>query len=88
MASYQNIQQKKEEYRVYLEKQGVIDALTKGLVDLYEQPEKPANDGALEFLKNALSGGADPKVARLEAEIEKLKQENEELKAKVAELEQ
>lgn len=32
---------KREEFRKYLEKTGVMDALTKVLVSLYEEPEKP-----------------------------------------------
>ena len=43
-------EQKKEEYRKYLEKSGVIDNLTKVLVGLYEVPDKPAN--ALEYTSN------------------------------------
>ena len=39
----QTTEAKKEEYRKYLEKSGVIDQLTRVLVGLYEQPEKPAN---------------------------------------------
>lgn len=38
---------KKEEFRKYLERAGVMDALTKVLVSLYEETEKP-ND-ALEY---------------------------------------
>ena len=34
---------KKEEFRKYLEKGGVIDEMTKVLVSLYEEPEKPGN---------------------------------------------
>ena len=34
---------KKEEFRKYLERSGVIDALTMVLVALYEEPEKPAH---------------------------------------------
>lgn len=41
MASYQTPDSKKEEFRKYLEKSGVIDALTKVLVGLYEEPERP-----------------------------------------------
>lgn len=32
---------KREEFRKYLEKTGVMDALTKVLVSLYEEPDKP-----------------------------------------------
>ncbi len=34
---------KKDEFRKYLERSGVIDALTRVLVGLYEEPEKPSN---------------------------------------------
>ncbi|CAN0348881.1 unnamed protein product, partial [Ectocarpus sp. 13 AM-2016] len=40
---------KKEEFRKYLEKSGVIDALTKVLVGLYEEPERPPN--AVDYIK-------------------------------------
>jgi len=39
----QSPEKKKEEFRQYLERSGVIDVLTKVLVRLYEEPEKPAN---------------------------------------------
>ena len=45
----QNGEAKKEEFQRYLEKSGVIDALTKVLVGLYEVPEKPGN--AIDFIK-------------------------------------
>ncbi|EEH58796.1 uncharacterized protein MICPUCDRAFT_55992 [Micromonas pusilla CCMP1545] len=35
-------EQKKEAFRKYLESAGVIDSLTKVLVSLYEEPDKPA----------------------------------------------
>lgn len=69
---------KKEEFRTYLGRSGVIDALTKVLVALYEEPEKPAN--AVEFLKMSLGAAGTH-------DVEALKAENEALKLKVAELE-
>lgn len=39
----QTTEQKKEEFRKYLDKAGVVDQLTKVLVGLYEEPEKPGN---------------------------------------------
>jgi hypothetical protein len=45
----QTPESKKEEFRKYLEKSGVIDALTKVLVGLYEEPERPAN--AVDYIK-------------------------------------
>lgn len=38
---------KREEFRKYLEKNGIMDALTKVLVNLYEEVEKP--DDALQY---------------------------------------
>ena len=69
---------KKEEFRKYLERAGVIDQLTRVLVGLYEEPEKPNN--AVEFIKGCLGAPSD-------TDVEKLKQENDELKTKVGELE-
>lgn len=47
--AYQTPDSKKEEFRKYLEKSGVIDALTKVLVGLYEEPERPPN--AVDYIK-------------------------------------
>lgn len=44
---FQPIDSKREEFRKYLEKSGAMDALTKVLVMLYDEPEKPAD--ALEY---------------------------------------
>ncbi|KAI8818732.1 uncharacterized protein EV422DRAFT_163072 [Fimicolochytrium jonesii] len=70
---------KKEDFRKYLEKNGIVDALTKVLVGLYEEPEKPEN--ALEYVKQFLGGPSD-------VDVEALKSENEELRRKVEELQQ
>jgi predicted RNase H-like nuclease (RuvC/YqgF family) len=95
MASYKAVDSKREEFRKYLEKAGVMDVLTKVLVGLYEEPEKP-ND-ALDYLKRYLGGGA-PETADIEAlklevtelqqKVEKLTEENADLKQKLAEHEQ
>ncbi|XP_078493455.1 c-Myc-binding protein [Ciona intestinalis] len=79
MTSYRAADSKREEFRKYLEKAGVIDALTKVLVNLYEEPEKPNN--ALEFLNHHLSGDG-PEAPDVEA----LKVDVIELKAKVSQL--
>ena len=47
------IESKKDDYRNYLEKTGVVDKLTRVLVALYETNEKPQN--ALEFIKKNLN---------------------------------
>ena len=40
-STFESPDARKEEFRRYLERSGVIDALTKVLVGLYEEPEKP-----------------------------------------------
>ena len=68
---------KKEEFKKYLEKAGVLELLTKSLVSLYEEPEKP-ND-AVNYLKKSVGGTDNDKV-----EIDKLQAENTDLKSKVS----
>ncbi|KAB0794737.1 hypothetical protein PPYR_04140 [Photinus pyralis] len=51
--NYKPSESKREEFRKYLEKTGVMDALTKVLVSLYEEPDKP--DNAVEYICNKLS---------------------------------
>lgn len=68
---------KKEAFRKYLESSGVVDALTKVLVALYEQNQKPSS--AIEFVQRKLGG---PSVS----EYEKLKAEMTELQVKYNEL--
>jgi hypothetical protein len=60
-----------------LEQAGVLDALTKVLVGLYEEPERPQH--AVEYIKRYL--GAPPNV-----DVEGLKKENLQLKAEVEQL--
>ncbi|XP_013406842.1 c-Myc-binding protein-like [Lingula anatina] len=90
MTSYRAADSKREEFRKYLEKAGVLDALTKVLVGLYEEPEKPNN--ALDFLKHHLGSGgpetADVEALKLEVtelrqKVEQLTEENSDLKAKL-----
>ena len=54
---------RKEEFQKYLEKAGVIDQLTKLLVSLYENPDRPEN--ALDYIKNFL--GANAQNANVES---------------------
>merc|ERR1711997_1041290 len=72
-----NIDAKREEFRKYLEKEGVLEYLTKQLVKLYEETDKPTS--ALDYLKNSCSGkdGEDSKL-----KIELLEKENQQLKEK------
>jgi len=71
---------KREEFRKYLEKEGILESLTKALVTLYEEPEKP-ND-ALGYLKNNFAGHAS-----LVTELRATKTENGQLKQKVDKME-
>ncbi|XP_073005639.1 uncharacterized protein [Typha latifolia] len=68
---------KKEAFRKYLESSGVLDALTKVLVALYEENEKPSS--AVEFVQQKLGG---PSVS----DYEKLKAEKLDLQLKYDEL--
>ena len=56
----------------------MIDQLTRVLVGLYEETDKPSN--AVEFIKKCLGAPSD-------TDVEHLKTENEELKAKIQHLE-
>ena len=84
MASVQTTEQKKEEFRAYLDRAGVIDQLTKVLVGLYEEPEKPGN--AIEFIKKCLGAPSDTDVELLKSDNEKLKQEKADLEQRIAAL--
>mmetsp|Transcript_53988 Transcript_53988/g.80178 ORF Transcript_53988/g.80178 Transcript_53988/m.80178 type:complete len:95 (+) Transcript_53988:210-494(+) len=77
MSNYQTPESKKEEFRKYLEKSGVIDALTKVLVGLYEEPERPPN--AVDYIKRYL--GAPTGI-----DVEAMRSENEEMKAQIKEM--
>ncbi|XP_046569492.1 c-Myc-binding protein-like [Haliotis rubra] len=94
MTTYRAADSKREEFRKYLEKAGVLDALTKVLVGLYEEPEKPNN--ALDLLRQHI-GAAGPdtadvealklEVSELRAKCEQLQEENNELKSKMQQYE-
>ena len=68
---------KKEEFKKYLEKAGVLEVLTKSLVSLYEEPDKPGD--AVNYLKKSVGGTDNDK-----AEIDRLQSENTDLKSKVS----
>ncbi|XP_061675999.1 C-Myc-binding protein [Syngnathoides biaculeatus] len=81
MSNYKAPDHKREQFRRYLEKVGVVDSLTSVLVALYEQPEKPTN--ALEFVKQHL--GTPGLTA---ADTEALQQEVVDLRQRCARLEE
>ena len=55
----------------------MIDQLTKVLVGLYEEPEKPGN--VIDFIKKSLGAPSDTDVEALMAENEELKRNKNEL---------
>jgi hypothetical protein len=55
--------------------------LTKVLVGLYEEPEKPNN--AIEFIKKCLGAPSDTDVDQLKADNEDLKKHKNELEKKI-----
>ena len=68
------IEAKKDEFRAYLEKTGVVDQLTKVLVSLYEETDKPTNP--LEFIKRNMREENEKlrqRVTELQKQIEALK---------------
>ena len=82
--SVQTTEQKKEEFRKYLERTGVIDQLTKVLVGLYEEPDKPVH--AIEFIKRTLGAPSNTDVEQLKAENEDLRRQKQELEKKIEQL--
>ncbi|XP_030596762.1 C-Myc-binding protein [Archocentrus centrarchus] len=94
MAHYRASESKRERFRRYLEKSGVLDTLTSVLVALYEETEKPNN--ALDFIKLHL-GAAGPEPADTEAlrtelaevqqKCSRLMEENKELRNRLMQYE-
>ncbi|CAF1050110.1 unnamed protein product [Rotaria socialis] len=89
-SNYRPNESKREEFRRYLEKGGVVDAITRALVALYEEAEKPNN--ATEFVRRFM-GAAGPDTAEVESlkselmtmreKTDELVRENESLKEKL-----
>mmetsp|Transcript_8697 Transcript_8697/g.12981 ORF Transcript_8697/g.12981 Transcript_8697/m.12981 type:complete len:91 (+) Transcript_8697:67-339(+) len=84
MATYQTPESKKQEFRKYLEKSGVIDAFTKVLVGLYEEPERPQN--AVDYIKRYMGAPAGVDVEALKAECEQLRKDKMDLENTIKEL--
>jgi len=77
--------EKKETFRKYLETSGVIDAMTKALVALYESEAKPQK--AVDFLKTQLGAPTPEDMAAMQAEKEDLSKQLEEAQKRIEELE-
>jgi predicted nuclease with TOPRIM domain len=83
---------KKEAFRKYLESAGAIDTLTRVLVSLYEEPERPKE--ATDYIKASMGAPTPEQYSRLEAENSKLQgdletanEEISQLKAKISDME-
>ncbi|XP_026172736.1 c-Myc-binding protein-like [Mastacembelus armatus] len=81
---------KREQFRRYLEKAGVVNSLTSVLVALYEEHERPSN--ALEFVKQHLGASVQAsedtealyqEVTKLRQKCSRLAEENKTLRAKL-----
>lgn len=70
---------KKEAFCKYLESTGVLDALTKVLVALYEQNDKPSS--AIEFIQQKIGGPSVSDYEKLQAEMSDLQIKYNELLA-------
>ncbi|RVW34188.1 c-Myc-binding protein [Vitis vinifera] len=66
-SSLEEKEAKKEAFRKYLESSGVLDALTKVLVALYEQNDKPSS--AVEFVQQKLGGPTVSEYEKLQGEM-------------------
>merc|ERR1711865_258912 len=79
---------KKESFQIYLEKTGVIDALTKVLLRCFEEPVLP--ESPLDFIKSYLGvptgkddAATNKKIADNNKKIEELKRRRDGLKAQL-----
>jgi predicted RNase H-like nuclease (RuvC/YqgF family) len=94
--SYQSPEQRKDEFRRYLEKSGAIESLTTVLVGLYEESDRPLE--STEYIRRCLTdasgssrSAADDSadggnVNSIAVENEKLKKENAKLQEKIKEM--
>lgn len=79
--SYETQDSQKEDFRRYLEKSGVISQLTRVLVGLYEEADKPTQ--AIDYVKKHLGAPSGIDVEDIKAENEELKKRNVELQKQV-----
>ena len=79
--SYETQDSQKEEFRRYLEKSGVISQLTRVLVGLYEEPDRPSQ--AIDYVKKHLGAPTGIDVEEIRAENEELKRRNADLQKQV-----
>ncbi len=78
---YEQPDSQKEEFRKYLEKSGVISQLTRVLVGLYEEPDRPQQ--AIDYVKKHLGAPTGIDIDEIRTENEELKKRNAELQKQV-----
>lgn len=71
---------KREQFKRYLEQSGVIDALTKALIKLYDENDKP--DDAIRYIRKYMCESCPD-----DTEVDKIKNDYEEAKKTIAKLE-
>eukprot|EP00474_Spongospora_subterranea_P008566 CRZ09024.1 hypothetical protein [Spongospora subterranea] len=82
----QTAESKKEQFQEYLEKSGVIDALTKVLVALYEAQERPPAENAIDFIKEYLGAPIGVDIDELRKTCERQRDEIGQLNKTIAEM--
>ncbi|EPR57439.1 C-Myc-binding family protein [Toxoplasma gondii RUB] len=80
------VELQKQEFKKYLEDHGVLQQLSRVLVGLYEEPDRPLN--ALDYIKKYLGAPTGADIDALRSEVDSLKKENAGLKARVEQLQQ
>jgi predicted ATP-grasp superfamily ATP-dependent carboligase len=78
------MENKREQFRKYLDDGGVLDSLTRVLVALYEEPESP--EDAIEYIKQFLGSPQGIDVESLQRENEELEAQAQTLRERLAEL--
>jgi len=86
MMGYETAETQKEEFRKYLEKNGILSHLTRVLVGLYEEPERPAI--ALDYIRRYIGAPTGVDVQEMKAENDELRQETGELQTSIDALKQ
>ncbi|XP_034253139.1 c-Myc-binding protein [Thrips palmi] len=88
MTAYRPVDSKREEYRKYLERAGIMESLTRVLVSLYEEQDKGID--ALEYVRSHLMENHPSQNANeeeLRAQISRLVSENNMLRKRLSQYE-
>lgn len=76
---------KRENFRKYLESGNVMEALTRALVSLYEEPEQPSDP--LNYIRQSIGAGEGVDVDALVRRNQELKEEVASLTQQISEIE-